>query len=1599
MKERKIFGVGKKCLLGASLLLATSGFAVLGSCSEGVEGYTIPNDTTIEVGAIYTPHFALESGVEATIVKLQAPLTSKSYIKEGSFTPDVTGEYTYVVRFRQAVDGGVKEAEEKITVKAVDTTAPVISAIAGKQVEIGEYNQLAEDLAGITVTDNCAQYVNVYAESVVYGGETTLLSKDVQSLTLSSVGEYTINVVAEDFSGNKARASYKLNATDTTAPIIHAPSVAIAWAENGKVTLPMLNVIDAGQYTVETTLRNSAGTEISINEDNTANLSAGVYTIEYLVSDASNNEASKTIKFIVNQTGVISDFNEAGEDELWTAYGLRIENGALGVYDKRSSTATLQYTEGFTVGDWSTYVSFDAEIKNNRGAYLFVTPHFYVNGAWVETATQTLKANELKTVKVYLSDYDITKVDGVKFVLNCDGGVDALVNSVNVSKTADNRTAPTTGYTAYDISARGSREITVNQEANNKGVVKYTIYANVDCDIMTTLKYANGSVISSQSLKAGYNEITRYPDAEAGETLTNSKLESLIVANVENYGVQLYVVNAFTYEAISSIDVDAYARTEGEFTVDFNETFAIPSPFTSSLRWYQDLTISVKQGNSTKLSGLTIGDLVDAGENGLSAGNYEIVYSFKDLAGASKTITYTLEVKQNVLTATLTMPTLFSETTDFELPDPVITSVVYGNAVVQQGATVNKYYRILGKKTWSKAVDGEAFAPVPNKTYEIRYTIEYQGTYREIYEQKFIHADAYTLDFETDESLTENLAFMGEDPNNPGSYVRVRQRYLYDGGIYNYRTTRSDIFLWPTKDWSKSGQQSLTVFSTIEGATTIVLRPIIANDKGINAISFWMKSDRTIPNFYVNIGIGLPKSGDVPFVGNGWRDSEPFDLLQGEHFYTVYLKEPVDAFESISAFGMVMPYAVRMYIDDVSFKHIDRLEIEDTNAYENQLDHSSGYELTKPIVSSDVLSAEELAKVSYVLTYSLNGKDPVEVKPDENGNYVLKLAEDEYGEVEFKWTITTPNIWSSEGGVITRTAESPIVMIKATRLNIEHDEIVKQDADIKLDAPTTMEGELSNVTVEYNATGEWVQMQEVDGKFVLPTETYGWYQLRYTGDIQISDTLTVKGIAMSEIYVRNKYVLVDFEGSDPYLGGTPYFNTRGGGSIPGGELEYDPETRNTVQKVLIVNDSAEGIWFANSLVFEETYNILNVKLYASKPLSNYPVQIYAGMSTSTMKWQEVFINLNAGWNDVYIEYPPFKAFGSFIARMHSSFGSVKIDDISLLSIEFSDELPEIVYYGEETTLPIATLKGVQSSVSYRVKGSAEWTPLEGKFNPETIGTYEVRFAFDGISEMIKEISVELESEELKNFVSKAKTGETITVPTLEAGTESSTAFYRMRGTEEWTAVPGGAFIVENAGTYEVKFYFAGIDAQIIKTITVTPANEFLITDFETPTEPDSATTFYTNLAHVYTYKYNDIIYGVLKSLYPEASLGTPTKLHEWNDDGTGNHVFHMVNAQGYDGPYWLNGGINFGFYTNTFKIKMNLAAPKSNFYFYIIYWDDDDKRHEDAITVDWVNRVDLGNGWYDYTITIPNATNRVSCFEMWTCYFDIDDIRAIDPSK
>lgn len=1587
--------INKKSILAIATLLTASGFTTLGACAgnDADNGYTLPTEKTIEIGFEYTPDFSLEDNVTAKIVDLvKTPKNSTSALKNGSFTPDVAGEYTYVVRFVKTMEGGISETQETITVKAIDTTAPVISsAPSDKTTEVGVYSGFANDFESVSVSDNCTKEVSVYAESIVFDGETTTLGKGVESVRLPDIGEYTVTLVAEDSSGNKARTSYKINTVDTVAPVIDSKAVAIAWAKDGKVKLPSVRVIDNSKYTLTTKVN---GEEVT---GDTITASAGVYTITYTAKDAAENLTTKEVKLLVKENGVITDFANDGEETLWSDDYVRLEEGKLKAYYTQGNDFNLVYTDGFAVGDWSDFVSFETIVNNGRGVKLTVTPYFLVDGVWKETAAQTVAPSASATVKAYLSDYAIDKVDGVKLALNCEGGVIADLEGVKLSKESDNRAVPA-GYATCEISAQNAKTIAINQ--TGKGVVKYTIYANVACDITTVLNYENGSVSAIKSLKAGLNEITRYPNAEAGENLTASKLVSVSIVNHENYDVKLGV-SPFSYEDVSSVDLTSYAITEANYSVAYGESFAIPSPFTSNLNWYNDLTVTLKKGTSVVKSNLAIGSILKTeGDDALSAGEYSIVYSFKDLAGASKTITYNVTVQRNVLSAKLSIPVLFHSADGFDLPEPTITSAVYGNTTVQNDATVTKFYRLQGRNVWTKIEDGEKFTPVVNKTYEIKYVVEYNGNHAEVYAEKFVHVDKYTLDFEPEDSVGDEMFAAkykkGEElPDGTiateETYIKAKSRFLFDGGYYDYHSAFSWNRWETSQDWSKSGSTSMTYYAPGRSAWAgFFIRPVIANDKGINAIQFWLKSEKDIANFGVEIGIGEQPGKPYNSI-KGWRACEPIDIKAGEHFYTVFLKSPVSEGDSIGSIIFEIGANVRLFLDDVSFVHVERFRAEDINAYDDQIDHRNGYELTKPVVHSDVMTPEQFAKVSYVLTYTLNGKDEKEIRPNADGKYILKLADGEYGEVVFRWVVSMPNLWYAQGSAMEATFTSPKVVINSAKLDFEHPDVVMKDSETTLTLPTSQAGIVSNAKVEYKLYGakDWIALSENDMR--IPTDKVGWYEIRYTADVKVNDTLTTIGFALSEIYVRDPYVLVDFDGSDPFNGGSDYGTSYGGGGKKGYELVNDPESteKNVVMKFTHIYNGWEGIWFSQGVQLDEVYDIVYVRVYSEKAISKYPIEIHGGLNGSSIGWPTWEVDLQQGWNDVYLKGVQFDGFKGLQGRTNFDLPTIMFDDIALLKIEKIGDMPKETVYGVETTIPKMTLKGISAVVSYRVKGTETWTTLETEtFTPNQVANYEIRYAFEGVTEFIYDIKVTIDIPALQSLTYGTQVGGTVTVPTVIYEGATATAYYRTASSSEWTPVTNGSFVATEVGTYKVKFCFEEIGLELIKSVSVVPANELLLTTFETPFDADDSN--YTNYGHVNT---------ATNSVRPAGVGIERSERYRLEETEFGTSMF-IIQAASWEGPVWRN-GVEFGFSTNTFKLKAKGQAwLDGTVQVYAWIWNKaTNSRSEPKFNIDFANAVDLGDGWYEYTLTLNSPVDHINGFEFFTMGYYIDDIRAINPKN
>ena len=1409
----------------ASLVLASSALVTLGACAGGADaGYTLPTDKQIEVGVEYTPNFALETGVTATLVDLKAPAISRSEVKDGSFTPDVTGDYELVVRFKKALEQGFKETEERLVFKVVDTTAPVFGELANKTAETGLYADLGEDILTASVKDNGAETVTVYAESIAFGNETKALGKGVEQVRLDKAGEYTVTLVAEDYSGNKSKASYKITAEDTTAPVIDIKDTAIAWVKGGKVALPAPALRDIGACAYVATVTDSAGKPVTVT-DNAFTGNAGVYTVTYTAKDDANNESQAQVKLIVKEEGVFADFTIEGEERVFDCETSRLSDNKLKLYTTVSNSVSFELSSAMPETDWSGYTSFEFDVENTGGVFASVQAEFLVNGAWQKTAPVILSAKASQKVAIYLSDYSLSKVDGFRVTSISASAPSISVDNIKLSKVADTREKPS--QASYLLKAGGGTEITLTG-ASAKNAVTYQIYSYSACQIKTGLRYADGIVYSMTSLKAGWNTIVRFPYAESDDTVSGAP-QSLVLINPENYDYTVHT-GAVAYADSYAIQIADYTDNAGNYSVAYGTEFAVPNPFTVGPAWYRDLTITLYKGSSKVQSDMNFGDVIKTvGTGAYKAGTYTLKYSYTDVNGATQTLSRDVVLEPNYLTVSFETKALFTSDSGVELPQAALSSTQY-TATNLKDAKVETYYRIKGRKVWEKLGAGEPFMARENTWYQIRYTAEYDGHYAETQFEKFIHVNNYTLDFEPEDAVGEKDLIYRDADNN---VLFGKSRFLYDGGYYNYITSSTDNRFEVYNGWSKSGEYSLMALSphmggmayglyirTEEGDKAALDKHGIKKNAPVNAITFWAYADSK-----TTVIMELARGGQW---GGKWTCAEDFELLAGEHFYTVYLEEEFTAEEQIGIFyiGMVQQ-GVRICFDDISFVYVNRVNAEDTNDYLDQIDHTNGYELTAPKLTSDLLTLEELAKANIVLTYTFEGKE-YELQPDSNGKYVLRL--DHGGYVKFKWQVSYDNIWT-EGDLTDKfewTFESNDVLINIVRLENEHAEVVEIGDELKLDAPTTSEGEMSNLVLNYRVKGteNWITVEpNADGKYELPTSAKGWLEIKFVCDVQVREDLSVKGWYDTEIYVRDPAVFLDFEGSDPFRGGAAHFNTAGQGKFDGSELVTYDETGSYAQKFLMNEDSWDGVYYASIKDLGSTYNSIKLRIYAGQAVENYVILLKDDKIE-----QEIKVNLNAGWNDVFVEISEVSKVRYLVGKISKKgdLPTIMWDDIYFTNVNYEGDVPKSILLEEQFTFPKATIDHITATISWRKVGATEWTTLEGgKVTPTELGDYEVRYAFGTIMEKVFTVKVTYPINYAGTVPTEGKVNTQITLPSATAGSLTATVMYRKFGAETWTT--GNAFTPTSAGTYQVCYRFEGLEDTIFNIAVRDPA---VFLDFE-----------------------------------------------------------------------------------------------------------------------------------------------------------------------
>lgn len=299
---------------------------------------------SLTLGDTYT-----EQGATATD-NVDGNLTSSIVIGGDMVNTNIAGTYVVTYNVSDAAGNAATEVTRTVTVNA-DTTAPVITLNGASNVtlELGQtYNE-----QGATATDNVDGNIT---SSIVIGGDT---------VNTNVAGTYVVTYNVSDAAGN---AATQVTRTVTVNPDTTAPVITL----NGAATI---NLTVGDTYTEQgaTATDNYDGNlTSSIVITGTVNTNvAGVYTVNYNVSDSSGNAANQVSRTVnVDEassgcTGGVSTFpySESFESgDGWTQAG-----GDDGNWVRNSGSTPSNTTGPSSAANGSFYMFLEASTNNSPG--------------------------------------------------------------------------------------------------------------------------------------------------------------------------------------------------------------------------------------------------------------------------------------------------------------------------------------------------------------------------------------------------------------------------------------------------------------------------------------------------------------------------------------------------------------------------------------------------------------------------------------------------------------------------------------------------------------------------------------------------------------------------------------------------------------------------------------------------------------------------------------------------------------------------------------------------------------------------------------------------------------------------------------------------------------------------------------------------------------------------------------------------------------------------------------------------------------------------------------------------------------------------------
>ena len=995
-----------------------------------------------------------------------------------------------------------------------DHRAPVLRTQPGDvRTEVGLYDGIPNDLSRLDIVDDVTKQAEVFPISITFAGETKNLTEQVSGVYLRTPGIYTVQFGMRDEAGNESTGSYRLIAESAKGdPILDVPELLVAWKnDDGTVLIPAVNVIH--DIPTDVTVRVFNGDrEIPVTNGAFA-AEEKTYSLEYTAGDDQGREAQAKVTLLVNPQGVIHEFRLDGEQTLWGC-DTRLEDGKL-YGESTADSMDISFSEYFLCGDWSGQKTLHIVMQNNKASDAVVRVEVVHQGTWTELPGFQLEGapvnDDLTDVVPAPRDYAVAlngmeKAEGIRLTVECAGGVGIAIDRIYVDESEAGMPPLTQqGLLRAEFRLNGSDqwygEITAGAPTAGENAVRYNIVASARANVQIGLVYEGGTVYARTTLEAGENPLVRVPTLESENTL--GALQGIVIRSMERYPVSLQL-SGLEYAALEGIG--GFCLQDEAFALAYGDTFYTPNPIGLDGRYYGSLSAALYlQG--VKVRELSVGEPLYNEKNtpeALRSGTvYELRYTYRDaVSGKTQTLSYPLTALKHTLSFSLESSVMFRG----DQAQTVITpdSDIFTPEELS-GAEITGFYRERGKKTW---IPFDTFTAEKSKTYEFRYVVACGGFRCEKRFERFVHRNTNTIDFEYEPAAVQGNAILYSDVEN--SFMD--ERFLYDGGYYDYKLYGYSADTGVSTDWAASGTQSYRMQYNIQGWGGFHIAPAMAQEP-VNALRFW-----------ANASVGQTTQIAL-LTGSGWVYTDSFDILPGVHQYIVYLQR--DNVTNVSAFTMQMIRGITIYFDDIEILYIDSLSMEQPE-YPDVPDISREIELARPVLRSDLYTKEQLSGAQWKCTYTVDGGAGTELTPNAQGKYILSLTKG--GHLRVTWTAQVNGesvsvSASFSAGVVPISAE-----IETGRLN-DRVTIAAPSFEDQIDA-----GKCS-YTVHWRRGGEWTK---IEAGQKLHLKEAGTYEIRYQAEYTLPGGKTITGERIYEIVVPDENVLWHFEDSDPWNGARPY---------------------------------------------------------------------------------------------------------------------------------------------------------------------------------------------------------------------------------------------------------------------------------------------------------------------------------------------------------------------------------------------------------------------------------------------------------------------------